>query len=455
MSSYLPDQRLLSERLTLPFVGLTTTDTDDVDVPRRLERQLNIGDDPESLTDVIELLPDASVGDLRSANEFVNEDGTLDVDALEDVDGIDVQAAADALDTTPSDVTDATRYQPVRGSNEIIDQRREALAALGYQTRYQWQIASTDYAIINPPDAYRPALEAFQDFNEATDIVGWLSWRDYGGTVDLYILFTDETIDTPAAMPYPIYLGYHTGYGFTNNRKLFLNHFGLYPEGDDHGTYLYNIGESHSRKHVGDPTNAAHETANDRVPIDQWWIDGHKAFLRDDSLVTDVANAESITIRFNCYPFDLQAFYELLEIPTTTAEAATGRVAAYDDPTAPSMWTAGMALALTLADCFTGDKAGPRFRAQSRTATRLIKHPDSAISAALREYEEAGHPHDDTDDPTDDSPAGNDLPIDIMLSEIDSPEDLAQLDGVNVADLTTEQKSQLAASTEQVLINDL
>lgn len=454
MTNYLPDQRLLRERLTIPFVGLTSADTNDVDLPGYLNRRLNIGDNPDALENVIDLLPDASSGDLRSANEFVNADGTLDVDALQSVEGVDLQAAADALEIRPEDITDATRFHEIKGRQEIIDRRREALAALGYPTRYQWQIASSDYAIINPNHAYQPALDTLAEFGERTDVFGWLTWRDYGGTVNLYILFTDETVATPEVMNHPIYLGYHSGYGFSNNRKLFVNHFGLYPEGSDKGSYLYNIGSSHSRKHLGDPTDAAHEVSNDRLPIDQWWVEGHKEFLRDNSLVTEVENADSITIRFDAYPFGLQAFYELLSIPTTTAKAAASRVAAYDDPSAPTLWTTGMGLALTLANCFSGDKAGPRFRAQSRTATNLFKHPHSAIVSALREYEEAGHPHAGDDNGTTSSTT-EDLSVDTLISDIESPDDLANLNGVNVADLSPSQKSDLAATTEQVLIGDL
>jgi hypothetical protein len=109
MSTYLPDQRLLSKRLTVPFVGLADTIT--VDVPSHLERHLDIDEDHDSLEAVLELLPDASYGDLRSANEFVNADGTLDVDALHAVDGINLQAAADALDITPNTVTDLSPGQ--------------------------------------------------------------------------------------------------------------------------------------------------------------------------------------------------------------------------------------------------------------------------------------------------------------------------------------------------------
>jgi len=455
MSSYLPDQRLLQERASIPFVGLTDDDTDAVDLPASLERRLNIGPNPDSLSSVIELLPTADYGDLRSANEFVNTDGTVDVDSLRDVDGIDIDAAASGLDTSLEDIDDADRFQPVSGSQEIIDTRREALAAIGYQTRYQWQIASDQYAIINPDHAYDPAVETLADFNEASDVFGWLSWRDYGGTVDLYILFVDETIDTPGAMDAPIYLGYHSGYGFTNNRKLFVNHFGFYPEGSAKGTMLYNIGSSHSRKHLGDPTDAAHEADNDRVPIDQWWVEGHQEFLRDDSLIRDIQDAEAITITFDEYPFDLSAFYQLLGIPESTADAAASRAAAYSDPTAPTMWVAGMALAFSLADNFSGDKTGAVFRAQSRTATNLIKHPHNALSQALREYDESGHPETDDEDDTDTHPDAGELELDVMLSEIDDPEDLTLLDGVNVTNLSAGQKGELVQTTEQVLINEI
>lgn len=449
MTSLKPDQQLLDRERTVPFVGLTPDDTDAVSLSPRVTRKLGIGDDPQSLKEALALLPHADSGDLRSANEFVNDDGTIDVDAMRDVDGLDVDAALDALDADPETLTDATRFEDVPGHQEIIDQRREALSALGYTVKYQWQVASGKYAIINPQEAYEPGIQTLANYNEGTDVFGWLSYRDYGGVTDLFILFTDETVDLPDDLNYQLYLGYHSGYDFEGGRRLFLNHFGYYPKGKGKGSRLYNIGNSHKRKHVGDPTDAAHERDNDRIPIQEWWDRSHKAFLIDDTLATDINDAEAITISFEDKPFDLYGFFRLLDIPATQAEAAVSRVEAQTNGGQPSMWDIGIGLIFTLASEFSGEKCGPVFRARSRTATSIIRKPGQVMTRALREYQESGHP----DEETDDEPASEQAGLGISVADIESAEDLAALDGVDIDDLSTEDKTTLLEGTEQALIN--
>lgn len=450
MTNLTPDQRLIQEELTVPFAGLREEDMDPTELPSAITTKLDITEETASLDEVLEILPDASFGDLRSANEFVNADGTLDTEKLSAVDGIDVDTAADALDTEPEAVTDADRFETVPGYQEVIDERREALSALGYSVKYQWQIASNKYAIINPDHAYQPGIDTLENFNEESDVFGWLSIRDYGGIVDLYLLFTDETVPTPDDVDYDIYLGYHSGYDFEGNRRLFLDHFGYYPKGKPRGSYLFGIGKSHKRKHVGDPTNPAHERSNDRLPIEQWWHESHKEFLKDDHLITEVTNAEEITLNFENEPFTLYDFYRLLDIPAGQAESAVSRVEAQTNGQLPTMWDIGVGLIFTLASEFSGHKAGAVFRARSRTATKIIRHPEAAITDVYREYQEAGLP-----DATDDSDTTTDVQsnLDVLVSDIDSPDDLAELESVNVGELSPEAKGELVETTEQLLIN--
>lgn len=448
------DQRLVSEQLTTPFVGLTADDTDAVDLPSGVKRKIGIGENPDSFADIVDLLPNAQSGALRSKNPFVNDDGTLDVEAMHAVDGVDIDAAAAPLDTSLDAIDDAPEYLPVHGAQEIIDPRRAAIAVIpAYRhVKYQWQIASNQYAIINPGDIYDAAIQTFADFDEGAEMFGWLSWRDYGGTVDMFILFADETVETPDGFDQPFYLGYHTGYGFKSQRKLFVDHFAFHPEGEDRGAFFYEVGTSHSRKHLGDPTNSLHEKKNDRKPLSQWWVDGHKEFLRDTELTTKVRDSTSVTVDFATYPFDLAEYYQLLQIPQTTAEAAASRVARQTDPTEPSMWSIGINLALTLASRFSGHKAGAQFRAQSRVATKHINTPHSVLRMAIREYNKSGLPTDGDDD----EGIGDDHPkIKAMLSQIDSVDDLEDLDGVNVTDLSADSKQTLTEQTNQVLLEEL
>jgi len=442
--SVTPDSRLVIESQHVPFVGLTDSDQTDVEVPDTARSKLDIGDDPDTFRDVINLLPDAAYGDLRAVNQFVNDDGSLDIDHLSTVD-IDIGKAADVLGVDPDAITDADKYEHLENRKLIVDTRREALSALGFDVSYSWQVASDGYAIVPPKDIYNPAADTFAQYNEGADIFGWVSIRDYGGTVDLYILFADEYVQTPSDYDADLYLGYNSGYDYKGHKKLYVNHFGYCPRGEGLGSLLYGLGTSHSRKHLGTPTDKAHERSNDRLPIQEWWNTGHKAFLNDNSVERDIATAESMTVDFDSYPFDHYGFYRHLDIPPTHAEAAVARLNAQTADRDSTMWDLGFALILSLASSFNGDKAGPTFRARIKVGTDLIQQPQTPFKEALRNHRENGPP--DADD--DIAESRSDVDINALLSDIETPDDLTTLEGINVEDLSTTDKARVVERVEQ------
>lgn len=449
----LPDQNLLKQSTKIPFKGLHPRHIDETDVPDHLERKIGLeGDDVVSFADVVDLLPTADVAELRTVNQFVDEDGSVDLNAIDDVDGLDSDAAIEALDEDRDDIHADSQYDPLEGRVAIVDRRREALAALGYSIKYHWQVASRNYGIISPRDGYQPAVKTFEQYDESTNIFGWVDYRDYGGTVDIYILFTNQVIGDDGSLSNPLYLGYHTGYDFCGQKKFFLNHFGYYSK---FGTRLHGIGHEETRKHVGNPTNKSHERSNERVPIQEWFNQAHKLFLEFDDFETDVHNASEITVDFEDQPFGVCDFYRLLGLPQSHAENASARLLgqanhADEDTVEATVLSLGFSLAFALQTEFTGDKSGARFRTFSRTAVNIIRKPELLLKRALREYQEGT-----LDDAESDEQQSHAQTYDFgSLSAIEDADDLDGLEGINVGDLTIPEKSELLQTTEQALLGN-
>lgn len=438
---------LVAQSHRIPFLGLSTTTNseypDHTDVTSPF-----YADSPHTFHDVIGNLPAAEKGELYARNEYVLADGTVDTAAIAAVDGLDMSK----LPVDPDTVSSAQEYEHASRHADIIDPRRKALSALGYDCEFRWQVATNSYAIINPRDAYLPAYETFEENGSENTIFGWADIDDWGGTVDMYILFTDHTIDHPddTTTDGSIYIGLHTGYDFQGGRAMDVKLFG-YDTAND--VRFYSLGERQSRRHVGDPNNPAHERQNGRTPIKEWWENEHDNLIAwTDDLVVDIEEATKMTLDFSegwfaDRDFSIKNFYEYLDIPDTYIQDTDGgrgavRRAERHSPsdTTYTPWTLFYALASTLEAEFQGDDhTGSAFNVYADIATNILRSPGELITRAKDEYEYQNQS----------SPSQT--PSDLQAQITDSATDI---DGVETEDkLDLVDKREIAKQTQQKLLD--
>ncbi|MFC7142964.1 hypothetical protein ACFQMA_24465 [Halosimplex aquaticum] len=180
---------LLNQEATHAFAGLTSADG--AAYPDAVSPETGCLDpNPRSLKDVLSVLPQASSGELWATNEFVGVDGTIDIEALRNVDGLDIDTLETATGQSLSEIATDASSDPlvrVRDHQDIVDERRKALCALGFDVKFRWQIASDRYSIINPQEAYLPIVGALQQRGEA-GAFGWASYRDWGGLLKMFVV---------------------------------------------------------------------------------------------------------------------------------------------------------------------------------------------------------------------------------------------------------------------------
>ncbi len=140
---------LLDQEATHAFAGLTPAD--DAEYPDAVSPETGCLDpNPRSLKDVLSVLPQASSGELWATNEFVGVDGTIDIEALRNVDGLDIDTLETATGQSLSEIATDSSSDPlvrVRDHKDIVDERRKALCALGFDVKFRWQIASDRYSV--------------------------------------------------------------------------------------------------------------------------------------------------------------------------------------------------------------------------------------------------------------------------------------------------------------------
>lgn len=423
-------ESLLAKEQTLPFLGLTPRDATTVDYPDGIEpigrRFLNRdANETRSLKAVIKTLPQASSGELRAVNEFVDaEANTVDPAEIRGVDGLDAdlleagtgQSVEELAANAPGDrLLDVTDHQ------DIIDRRRLALAALGYHVKFRWQIATSTYSIVNPKDAYLPLLGALQKHG-ADETFGWADMRDWGGVAKLTVILPgfrreldmsqsdgstmtairehdaladiDPTMsdgndgDDAADEEQPtvtVYGGIQTGYDFRGSQTMWAKPLLFFPGS---GTVMYGVGQRYSRRHVGDITNADHERAHNRVPIMEWWGAIYDELDRRTTTVDDyLVRARAVVINFEELPYEVADFYAYLGIPDTYAESASERAQRIATPKSrPTLWNLQLSLLVALND-FEGARASDTYQAYNEVARDILFSPGKSIQLAAREYD--------------------------------------------------------------------
>lgn len=414
-------------------------------------------ENPTSFNEAIKLLPDAAEGELRSVNRFVNEDGTINVEAVANENGVNT----DDLPVDPSEITDAEQTQPVTEYKDIVDTRREALNALGCDCKYRWQVATDSYAIINPQDAYQPAYKTFKEEGLADSIFGWIDVRDWGGYINMYILFKEHTLEHPDDdTNNNIYMGLKTGYDFSNSRSMDVELFGYDAEED---VRLYSLGERRTRRHVGDPNNPEHERDQGRTPIKEWWAKEHENLIGwTDDLVNDVRQATATTVDFDeffedeDYDFTIEDFYECLDIADAyihgseqdkTKIGAVQRAENHSPSTSTyTMWTLFYALSTTLEKEFQGeDRAGAAYKVYADIATNILREPARTIEQVKREFEAQQE---------DDDASGDKNQVINTGDDNENIENVDELDGVSTEDqLDLIEKRNIADNKQQEIFD--
>ena len=137
-----PVTALLPEERTVPFLGLMdAAATRARDIPP-VSSEVRCGEDELiSLKAAISILPRAGSGEIWATNEFVATDGTVDAEAIKAVHGLD----AERFEAETGRSLDAAAREargepiiPVEDHQDIVDERRKALHALGYDVKFRW-----------------------------------------------------------------------------------------------------------------------------------------------------------------------------------------------------------------------------------------------------------------------------------------------------------------------------
>jgi hypothetical protein len=448
----IPVTELLKQRGTIPFLGFTPDKQSDYPKPVSAVGEI-FDQDPLAFTEAINSLPKAGEGTLWAESEFVETAGDtvdIDLDEIRNVHGLDIDSLEAATGQSLQQLAEAADPDPlvrVTDHKDIIDRRRLALRALGFQVKFRWQIASDSY---DPGDmqTFLTRKVAACQKQGIDQVFGWIRMYDWGGQVKIVSIYPDlayevsrtaqseqddeqdelddwvENVDEnddggAVGDSVTVYYGDRIGYGFRGTQTIWVYPVIYVPAID---VMVPLPKPRYKRRHVGDVMDEANERANDRVPIIEW----HESILTKlDRLATnindEIQRARRYWIDFDAYPFDAVGFYDYLGLPTKIAEAAADRATSLaEPPTKPTLWNVQLALKLALLDEFQGSRAGDTYQEYQEVAGQILRFPGQQIELALEEYE---------NDQQDDDAADPVLPED-QETLADSIEDITELPGI-------------------------
>jgi hypothetical protein len=455
---------LLTRDTDVKFAGLT--EHDDAVYPDEIPPDAQcLANSPRSFKDAIKVLPKASSGELWATNDFVETGGQVDIDAIRNVHGLDVDALESHTGRSLEDLADSsdtTAVVPVRDHKDIVDDRRKALNALGYDVKFRWQIASDSYSIINPQEAYLPIISALQQRGE-NDAFGWVSYRDWGGLLKMVVICPslrhvvsgtesdlEDAVDQDGVTgavtgggsggdvedsELVVYGGFQTGYDFRGTQTLWARPILFYP---DSGVVLPDMGERYTRRHYGKATDAAHERSQGRVPISEWW----RSIYDDiDTRMVEVDSAISrtraIAYDFEDLPFTLEECYSYWGLPFKYAECAADRATSIAKPSSrPTVFNIQLSLLIAILEEYSGSMASNSYQEYLEVAGELYRKPAMMIQLAMEEHDRRVDEPDERILPEDQQTLSDALEdiVDIPGIEVDTEVDLSNEEAQRVQD---------------------
>ncbi len=183
-----------------------------------------------------------------------------------------------------------------------------------------------------------------------------------------------------------VYGGFETGYDFRGTQTLWAKPILYFPETE---TIVPDTGKRYTRRHYGRATDADHERANDRVPINEWW----KAIYDDiaDRLVkVDLAirRTRAIAYDFGELPFDAATCYRYWGVANRYAEAAADRATTLASPSSrPTVYNLQLSLLIALLDEYEGSWASNTHQEYLEVAGELLRKPAMMIQLAMKEHD--------------------------------------------------------------------
>jgi hypothetical protein len=480
-------RQLIKQEGVIPFRGLTRDSSQprypalvDPSVDQRFDAT-----DADTFVEAVRHLPNASEGKLWAENEFVSPtaDGGVNVnaDAIRAVDGLDADEIEQQTGCSLEELIkqgDPEPLVPLERRKNIVDRRRVALNALGFDCRFRWQIASDRYEAGDMQGFLARLVAAAQD-HDCEDAFGWVRFRDWGGVVRIVLIYpsmdfevepasesdldidlrdssvkmsdtaidpqlTGDSDDTTADKTATIYYGHRISYDYRGMQKITSTPLYFYPDSNlmiplPHG--------ERSRKHLGDFMNAEHERDNDRVPPVEWHSETLAKLDRLSTTVNEeIARAMLLRVDFSEEPFNVAEFYELLGVSTDYAESAANRVTRLAEPShKPSLWNLQVSLKLILIDEYRGSKAADRYQEYQEIASQILRFPKNQVKLALRQWktERAEEKAEETAD------SESDLP---ETQEID---DVEELPGVTTEDELSVHSAQQVDQRVQQRLTDI
>ncbi len=469
----LPLADLLAQETDHKFVGLTENEPSEY--PDEIPPETRCStENPRSFNNAIQALPKASSGELWASNDFVETSGRVDTAAIRRVHGFDADALESRTGRSLEDLaaaSEANAVVRVHSHQDIVDDRRKALNALGYDVKFRWQIASDSYSIINPQEAYLPIISALQQRGETTPF-GWVSYRDWGGLLKMVVVCpslrhvvsgdkediegdvekegitaaasddsdSDDDADEDASETI-IYGGFQTGYDFRGTQTLWARPILFFP---DSGTVLPDTGEKYTRRHYGKATNADHERSQGRVPINEWWRSIYDDIdTRMIEVDAAIRRTRAIAYDFEDLPFSVEDCYTYWGIANRYAERAADRATLIATPSSrPTVFNIQLSLLIALLDEYEGSWASNTYQEYLEVAGELLRKPAMMIQLAMQEYDRR------TDD---DSPR---LLPENQQTLSDSLEDIVDIPGISVdteADLSDQQAHRVQERVQKQL----
>jgi|AntRauTorcE11898_2_1112593.scaffolds.fasta_scaffold00773_8 hypothetical protein len=420
----LKPKHLIQKAGTIPFSGLKkpVAYPDGIDEDKATASHRFNLKNPDPFVSSIEVLPEAYKVETYAENMFVEEDEQgnceTDIEALKDVEGIDYGELTEGEGATVEELandTETNKVHHIPSRKVVTDKRRQALRALGWNVKCEWQIASNRYTPLKVREFFQKKAQVCES-RDMRNGFGWVRYRDYGGEVTITTIYPSKRHEISAAEEDEIedreaindddkdrlgtadgevedkvaLFGDHIRYNFMSKAKMEVKPVVYFPA-ENTMIPLDMTGKPLVRKQMGslmEDIEDHHKEVLDRIDEFTQEID------------EEIMDARRMIVDFTECEFTMSEFFGLLGLETDEyIESTVERVKDFAENAAkPSIWNLQLALKRTLIEDYNGDKASDRYNNFQAIAGKLLQYPETQVKLAVAKYYR--EQEDSTDEPT-------------------------------------------------------
>lgn len=259
-----------------------------------------------------------------------------------------------------------------------------------------WNIASNQYAPLNPVEFYHPLEDKLME-EDLTDVFGYTKVVNNGARAYTHLMFDSDMQDLPERAGDALYTGLRSGYSHDGSVTMFVEAFAQDTTCENS---IERLTDRRTRRHVKSSEEEDSERVKQEIQDNLWAPVLESYGLVPDILGDMIREALEFDLELIETPFDdWTELYKVAGFPEYMAQSAASHARSRaEEPWTMTAWDLHSGATFALTHTFTGNEESDTRREYVQIANDLLQNPVQFIDRLTTRYEQLMQAQDDEQD---------------------------------------------------------